>query len=522
MLLSFDKICFKDFMNFSGIKMSLENFAKSVGVSESAKLCYPYELYQSVEELENVRFFPSYEDFENSLYFPTETHIKKMNEIIEKKMKEGVWKELLDVILSFNLSRASCEQFWCSLTSKFLISENSKKYFHLCPAKYLDSADYFIENCENMIDYLREYNLVDCRILSDAVKNHCEGFSKDFGVDLHKRLSLPGVAQEIAFRNYDETMNKIYSIPIPRIKEDIRKFLNGGICLVLHRLIKLNCSDPEVPKAARQASSGKEFKAIKQLDFNSLYPYAFEGDLPTGPGFYLKKIGNSFRLISMDKTGSNISLESLQWLEYVAREQNLTIQHGFSGGEIQIGKYKIDGYSKKDGKTYGFDYEGCRFHRCNNPDCKTQFIKSKAQNDAHRATYLRSVLDSYQTISGCAWKDKLKELRDDGYPLPRPQFCPYLFTPKITEQDVMTALSSDELFGFFSVDLMTPHEKQKEMMSFPPIFQKIEVSPEMVNPQMREGKWPRTVNTMTFNGKSLLLITSLIKFYLDLGLKSKK
>ena len=121
MLLSFDKICFKDFMSFSGLKMSLENFAKSVGVSESAKLCYPYELYQSVEELENVRFFPSYEDFENTLYFPTETHINKMNEIIEKKMKEGVWKDLLDVILSFNLSRASCEQFWCSLTRKFLI-----------------------------------------------------------------------------------------------------------------------------------------------------------------------------------------------------------------------------------------------------------------------------------------------------------------------------------------------------------------------------------------------------------------
>ena len=121
MLLSFSKISIKDFMNFSGFKMSLENFAKSVGVSNSSKLCYPYELYESVEQIKNTKFFPSYEDFQNTLYLPTDTNIHTMNKIIAEKISSGVWKDFIDVLANFDLVRASCEPFWCPRTQKFLI-----------------------------------------------------------------------------------------------------------------------------------------------------------------------------------------------------------------------------------------------------------------------------------------------------------------------------------------------------------------------------------------------------------------
>lgn len=240
------------------------------------------------------------------------------------------------------------------------MSEASEKYFHLCPEKYLESIHFYRTMCSTMIDFLKEYNLKDCRILAQAIKKHWQGFKEDFDVDLHKKLSLPGISQEIAFKNYDSTMNKIYSIPIPKIKEDIRKFLNGGICLVLHRLIKLNSSDPNIPESARVAPNGKKYVKIMQEDFNSLYPHAFEDYLPTGPGFFLKKVGNSFRMISMDKSGKNVSTPSLQWLEYMAAEMKIQIQHQYKGGEHKIGNYFLDGYSVINGKTHGFDFNGCR------------------------------------------------------------------------------------------------------------------------------------------------------------------
>ena len=69
-------------------------------------------------------------------------------------------------------------------------SVNSQKYLYLCPEKYLESADYFMEICESTIDSLRQYNFVDCRILIEAVKNHYERFKKDFSVDFYKKIVI--------------------------------------------------------------------------------------------------------------------------------------------------------------------------------------------------------------------------------------------------------------------------------------------------------------------------------------------
>jgi len=87
---------------------------------------------------------------------------------------------------------------------------------------------------------------------------------------------------------------------------------------------------------------------------------------------------------------------------------------------------------------------------------------------------------------------------------------------------LIETISSGELFGIFSVDIETPEEKIKQLLDFPPIFQKVEITPEMVNEHMRSGKFPRTVNTMTFNAKEKLFETNLLKFYLKIGLQGKK
>jgi len=80
-------------------------------------------------------------------------------------------------------------------------------------------------------------------------------------------------------------------------------------------------------------------------------------------------------------------------------------------------------------------------------------------------------------------------------------------------------ISNGEIFGIFSVDIQTPENKINELIDFPPIFQKVEVTPEMVNGNMRTGRFPKTVNTMTFNAQEKLFETNLLQFYLKLGLK---
>lgn len=77
----------------------------------------------------------------------------------------------------------------------------------------------------------------------------------------------------------------------------------------------------------------------------------------------------------------------------------------------------------------------------------------------------------------------------------------------------------DETYGMFSVDIKTPENIIPKLINFPPIFKKVQVTSEMVNEKMRNGKFPREVNTMCFNAEKILLTTNLLKFYLQLGLE---
>ncbi|XP_035981580.1 uncharacterized protein LOC118556952 [Fundulus heteroclitus] len=64
------------------------------------------------------------------------------------------------------------------------------------------------------------------------------------------------------------------------------------------------------------------------------------------------------------KTFSNASI---QWLEWVAQERGIFIQHALNKGEKKIGPYHIDGYAEVRGVKIAFEFNGCFFHGC--PTC---------------------------------------------------------------------------------------------------------------------------------------------------------
>ena len=113
--------------------------------------------------------------------------------------------------------------------------------------------------------------------------------------------------------------------------------------------------------ASRIAPNGDLYTALLFLDFNAMYLWSQEQDLPLSPGlrwilskgYYTKK-----------PLASNTSLSALQWIYYKQAElkasgSDVVIQHGYHHGEETIHGYQVDGYAVINGRPTVFEYNGC-------------------------------------------------------------------------------------------------------------------------------------------------------------------
>ena len=149
---------------------------------------------------------------------------------------------------------------------------------HTSPKRFEISKLEFIKNCSNMEDYLRTYNLNDCYLLLKSIENYAAGFLNDFGVNVHRFMSLPGLAQHVAFKFYDKNTAPIYSFGASFLSynKEIRQNLDGGLCMVFHRMMVVGEQNfvrengTPLPEAAIKAPNGEVFKRISSFDFNSV------------------------------------------------------------------------------------------------------------------------------------------------------------------------------------------------------------------------------------------------------------
>ena len=106
------------------------------------------------------------------------------------------------------------------------------------------------------------------------------------------------------------------------------------------------------PPASKFAPNGDRYSALLFLDFNAMYLWSQEQDLPLSPGlrwtltngFYKKK-----------PLLPNTSLSALQWLYYKQAElvnngSDAVIKHGYHQGEEKILSYQVDGYAVINGR----------------------------------------------------------------------------------------------------------------------------------------------------------------------------
>ena len=122
------------------------------------------------------------------------------------------------------------------------------------------------------------------------------------------------------------------------------------------------------------------------------------------------------------------SKESIQWLEYVAKNWKIPIHHAMSGhgGERWIEKRPVDGYNHE--KNLVLQYHGCYWHGC--PKCYPDRNKiidrgDKTREDLFQATkrrtaYLRKsgykVIECWACEVGDKYVEQLPEAKTKSYP----------------------------------------------------------------------------------------------------------
>ena len=161
---------FRDVLNYHS-PIDLDGYLKS-WTANAEKWPYPYNYFENIEQLKDQKTFPSFEQFQS---------------------------DLKDVTIDFYNKGKSKFDYHRSL-------ENDDKW-------------------ENFLDYLRFYNIQDCKPLSIAMRNSFQLFKQTFNVEMSRQPSIAGFAQTALMKlyiGYIKCINlnilKIFYYPIYTIK----------------------------------------------------------------------------------------------------------------------------------------------------------------------------------------------------------------------------------------------------------------------------------------------------------------
>ena len=494
-------ICFKDALRFTS-PTSLSKYLLQNNIAEKKEI-YPYSKFANIEEIRAQIEFPAYEDFYSEL---------KQENVSMEAYREA--KKLYD-------------------------DRCSKPANH--PEKWNNFEDWMVYYCE-----------LDCKPFARAINESFKRFHENFGIDPSWVVSLPALAQKCMFRSFDPDSPLCYSFrSVNCDKKDgkpcndcakceengfrnlFRDNLFGGLVNVFHRMTAIN--DPDQPEVARLLPNGDPVRSLYFFDFNSLYLKAQDMSFPGSPGIHWYKHADRKGPFSKRTMTSGVSLEQVQWLNYLqemspdilqADGSRAKIHHAYFRGEIDFDGWKPDGYACVDGRNVFFEYLGCFFH----PNCPNSCPTSrKTQNEIdERYERKRAYLSSrgkLVEIRGCEWNSKRKHFRN----LPTPDM-PLICNAFGSEREIIEGLRDGSLHGFVECDIHTPEAVLEDILplNFPPLISRQDITPEMVDDYMkqrceaREIKIERSTLIQTYSREKFLIYAPLARFYLRLGLKITK
>ena len=264
----FGKLHFKDLLNFT-CPMSLDRYLKT-WTSDEIKLVYPYEKFGSIEEIREQKDFPDISDFRS-----------------------------------------------------FLKPDVDEEIYTLCKNEYerrLQLPREHPEKWNNFEDYLKFYNLSDVKPASLALIKQFETYLDNFGSYANHFLGLPGFAKHSMFKLFDVDCPNIFTFPPTSDATHVfREGIIGGLTNVYKRHVTLDQNE-EAAHAAKYSKRGNPWRKISFFDINSMYPTTYKEKFPCGLGFEWSPT-YSDRFSKKLMTNRKVSMESLEWLDYMQQEK---------------------------------------------------------------------------------------------------------------------------------------------------------------------------------------------------------
>ena len=98
------------------------------------------------------------------------------------------------------------------------------------------------------------------------------------------------------------------------------------------------------------------------------------------------------------KMTQKYSKQSIQWLDYLMRTENIDIRHAENGGEYRINNYQVDGYDETNNTVY--EFHGCYWH---GHACGTNHNEKKWDATLKRDQAIRDAGYNLVTITSCQW-----------------------------------------------------------------------------------------------------------------------
>ena len=162
------------------------------------------------------------------------------------------------------------------------------------------------------------------------------------------------------------------------------------------------------PPASKIAPNMDLYTALLFLDFNAMYLWSQEQDMPLGPGLQWIPTDKGFKKIVLQ---GQTSFSAVQWLQYEQTKYNVRIQNAFHQGERNIFGFDVDGYAVVNGVETVWEYNGCVYHGCpclKNPteeqmEQQQKWIQRKAKLEINGC----KVID----MSCCRWRKLLAKIR---------------------------------------------------------------------------------------------------------------
>ena len=543
-------VLFVDAMNLSG-GGSLDSFSKMFG-TEQSKGTFPYEYFQSIDDMKNCKVFPRYDAFKSSLKFPDRSSFRsKFEQAFEKARME------LEMSADQFLEQMSIPNQSYQLSDNPFELPDTIDFSHvhctLDPLTYIENLidfNFLASNLiiDNMYDFLGLYNKKDVEVLKEALLKFCGLFKSNLNINPLDFLSLPGLAETVLWRYFDETVGSPFSLRERELNELIHEHNFGGATIILgerHQEINVDKSDREYSSKVYTTPNGETITELRSWDFNNLYGHGIRMRLPVGRAIHYRLRGEFFDW-SPVSTSDTYSLDCIEWLNYQQSKflkpdgSRNVIAHALNKGEVTIFEdspdpefgilkskmYKPDGMVTVDGVDHYFEFDGCHVHECphkcltyrrniSNPDRKSpreveernQFYRSRGQ---------------LHTITSCEWYKIRKQLKFKNYT------SSFFRSKKITEKAILEKIKSDEFFGVILVDIESPPEVVKRFSAagFGTVFRHMEVTESMIHPvylsHLKSTKRPFPLDkvlTLAFHAKQILITTELAKFYLEIGVR---